>query len=118
MRPLLLAALCGLTLASAACKKPEPKLTREQVMPALQQEAARMKSDGESMPDVGVKATWTIVGVEVQEQPGNDAKPFKGTVRFKIESTAHALSGQSPQSFEKRFDYVYDAAQKKWLFGG
>lgn len=118
MRPSLLAIVCGLTLAAAACGKPsEPKPTRDQVLPALRQEAARMKADGEKMPDVGVKATWTIVAVEVQEQAGNQAKPFKGTVQFKIESSAQGLGGQSPQSFEKRFDYVYDAALKKWSFG-
>ncbi|MFI5183507.1 MAG: hypothetical protein ACHQNV_03845 [Vicinamibacteria bacterium] len=115
-RPLV-SLVCGLSLAAAACTKPEPKLTRDQVLTSLQQEAAHMKADGENMPDVGVKATWTIVAVDVQEQAGNDAKPFKGSVRFKIESSAHALGGQAPQNFEKKFDYVYDAAQKKWLFG-
>jgi hypothetical protein len=117
MRTSFLSVVFGLTLAAAACAKPEPKITRDQVLPSLQQEAARMKADGENMPDVGVKAIWTIVAVEAHEQPGNDAKPFKGTLRFKIESSARALGGQPPESFEKKFDYVYDAAQKKWLFG-
>lgn len=119
MRAFTLFLACGLMLAVAACgPKPEPKPTRDQVLPSLQQEAARMKADGEKMPaGVGVQATWTIVAVDVQEQAGNDAKPFKGTVRFKIASSAQALGGQAPQSFEKKFDYVYDAAQKKWLFG-
>jgi hypothetical protein len=118
MRASLSLFACGLTLAVVACgPKPAPKPTRDQVLPSLRQEAARMKADGEKMPDVGVRATWTIVAVDVQEQPANDARPFKGTVRFKIESSAQALGAQSPQSFEKKFDYVYDAAQKKWLFG-
>jgi hypothetical protein len=117
MRVHLVSLVCGLSLVAAACAKPEPKLTRDQLLPSLQQEAARMKADGEKMPDVGVKVTWTIIAVDVQDQPGNDAKPFKGIVRFRIESSARALEGQSPQSFEKKFDYVYDAAQKKWLFG-
>jgi hypothetical protein len=115
MRAFLLPLACVLTLAS--CTKAEPKLARADVLPGLQQEAAKMKADGESMPDVGVKATWTIAGVDVVEQPDNAARPFKGTVRFKIESSAHSLGEQPPQAFEKKFDYVYDAAQKKWLFG-
>lgn len=109
-------ALATAALWSGACSKPEPKLTRQDVLPLLQQEAQKMKADGEKVPDVGVKATWTIAAVEVVEQPGNAAQPFSGSVRFKIESSTHALEGPSTQSFEKKFDYVYDAAQKKWLF--
>jgi hypothetical protein len=68
------------------------------------------------VPDVGVKATWNIAGIDVVEDPGNVAQPFKGTIRFKIESATHALEGPATQAFEKRFDYVDDAALKKWLF--
>ena len=117
MRHRLVLVVWALSLVAAACARPEPKPTRDQVLPLLRQEAARMKADGEKMPDVGVTTTWTIVAVDVQDQAGNEAKPFRGTVRFKIESSAHALGGQSPQTFEKKFDYTYDAAQKKWLFG-
>ena len=115
MRNSLLTFAC--VLALAACTKPEPKLTKADVAPSLDIEAAKMKADGEKMPDVGVKATWNIVAVDVVEQPDNAARPFRGRVRFKIDSSAHALEGQAPQSFEKSFDYVYDATQKKWLFG-
>lgn len=117
MRAQLVVVVSALSFVAAACSKPEPKLSRAQVLPLLQQEAVHMKADGEKMPDVGVKTTWTVVAVDVQEQPGNEAKPFKGSVRFKIESSAHALEGQAPQTFEKKFDYTYDAMQKKWLFG-
>jgi uncharacterized low-complexity protein len=105
-----------LALAAVGCTKSEPKATREQVLPLLQQEAARVKAEGEAVPDVGVKASWTIAAVDVQEQPGNDAQPFKGTIRIRIESATHALEGPATQAFEKKFDYVYDAVQKKWLF--
>jgi hypothetical protein len=116
MRSFLVSTL--LVVACVACgPKPEPKLTRDEAKAALQQEAMRMKAEGEKMPDVGVKATWTVTAVDVTERPGNDAKPWKGTVRFKIESSAHALGDAAPQAFDKSFDYVYDAAQKKWLFG-
>lgn len=110
---------CAVSLLALACgPKGEPKPTAADVKPALQQEAAKMKADGEKMPDVvGVKATWTIVSVDVAEQPGNESKPFKGTVKFKIESSAKPLEGQAPQSFEKKFDYVWSSVTKQWQFG-
>lgn len=108
--------LLAIAFAGPACSKAEPKPTRDEVLPLLQQEAARMKTEGEAVPDVGVKAVWTIAGVDVQEQTGNDAQPFKGTIRIRIDSATHALEGPQTQSFEKRFDYVWDAAQKKWVF--
>lgn len=116
MRRRVVTALLGIALAGLACSKAEPKPTREQVLPLLQQEAARMKKEGEAVPDVGVKAVWTIAGVDVQEQAGNDAQPFKGTIRIRIDSATHALEGPQTQSMEKNFNYVYDAAQKKWVF--
>ncbi len=110
--------VCGVALALGACTKAEPKLSAADVKPALQQEATKLKADGEKMPDVvGVRATWTIVSVDVTEQPGNDTKPFKGVVKFKIESSAQGLSGQAPQVFEKKFDYVYTTTLNKWQFG-
>ena len=108
--------LTALALLVLACKVGEPKPTRESVIPALQQEAQKLKTEGESMPDVGVKATWNVAAVEVKEQAGNAAQPFAGTIRFRIESSTHALEGPATQSFEKKFEYVYDAASKQWRF--
>ena len=105
-----------LALCVFACSTSEPKATRADTLALLQQEAQRMKADGEKMPDVGVKATWIIAAVDVVEDPANTSQPFKGTIRFKIESATHALDGPPTQSFEKKFDYVYDAGLKKWLF--
>lgn len=105
-------------LALGCGPKAPPKPTVADVKPALQQEAARLKADGEKMPDgLGVKATWTLVSVDVTEQPGNESKPFKGVVKFKIESSAKALEGQTPQVFEKKFDFVYTTTLNKWQFG-
>lgn len=106
----------AMALLMTACHKPEPKLTSDDVRPGLQQEANKMKADGENMPDVGVKATWNIVTVDVREQPDKPDHPFAGSVRFKIESSARALEGSAPQSFEKKFEYEYDAASKRWRF--
>jgi hypothetical protein len=108
--------LAALALLASACGAAQPKLTRDSITPALQQEAQKLKADGESMPDLGVKATWNIVAVDVKEQPGNAAQPFSGTIRFKIEASTHALEGPETQSFEKKFEYVYDAAAKQWRF--
>ncbi len=107
--------LAAVALLMAACHTPEPKLTRDDVSAGLQQEANKMKADGENMPAVGVKAVWNIVAVDIREQP-DPAHPFAGTVRFRIESSAHALEGSAPQSFEKKFEYLYDAALKQWRF--
>jgi hypothetical protein len=110
--------VCALALALGACTKPVPKLGVADVKPALDAEAKKMKADGEKMPDgLGVRTTWTVVSVDVVEQPGNETKPFKGVVKFKIESSAQGLSGQAPQVFEKKFDYVYSTTLNKWLFG-
>jgi|RhiMetdeSRZDD1v2_1073273.scaffolds.fasta_scaffold257995_1 hypothetical protein len=108
--------LAALVVVATACGIGQPKLTREAITPALQQEAEKLKADGESMPDLGVKATWNIMAVEVKEQPGNAAQPFAGTIRFKIESSTHALEGPATEAFEKKFEYVYDAASKQWRF--
>ena len=108
--------IAAMALLMVACSKPEPKLTRDDVSAGLQQEANKMKADGENMPAVGVKATWNIVAVDIKEQPDNAAHPFAGTVRFRIESSARALEGSAPQSFEKKFEYEYDAASKSWRF--
>ncbi len=106
----------AVALLMAACHAPEAKPTRDDVSAGLQQEAKKMKADGENMPAVGVKATWNIVAVDIREQPDKPAHPFAGTVRFRIESSARALQGSAPQSFEKKFEYEYDAASKRWLF--
>jgi hypothetical protein len=113
---LSLVVLCAAAVAAGACKKAEPKPTVQDVQPALQQEAQKLKADGEKVPDVGVKSTWTIAGVDVVPQAGNEAQPFAGTIRIKIESETHALEGPQTQTLEKKFNYVYDTAQKKWLF--
>ncbi|HET7294785.1 MAG TPA: hypothetical protein VFM88_20345 [Vicinamibacteria bacterium] len=108
--------LAALALLAVSCKLGEPKATRESVTPALQQEAQKLKAEGERMPDLGVKATWNVLAVEVREQKGSADQPFAGTIRFRIDSSTHALEGPSTQSFEKKFDYVYDAASKQWRF--
>jgi hypothetical protein len=85
----------------------------------LQKEAETMKAAAEK-PDpkfapLGVKSTWTVAAVEVQEQAGNKSQPFRGTIRFRIESEMKEFDGTPlKQTLDKKFDYVYDVAAKKW----
>ena len=110
----LVLALCGLR-----CGMTEPKVTRETVMPLLQKEADTIKAEAEK-PDpkfapLGVKNTWNVTSVEIQEQPGDKAQPFKGTIHFRIDSEMKEFDGTPlKKTLEKKFNYVYDATAKKW----
>jgi hypothetical protein len=114
---LLLAAT--VTVAGGACSKTagSKAATRETVTPLLQQEADVLKRDGEKLdPNFGVKATWTVRGLDVQEQADNASQPFRGTVRFVINSQTQESTGVVEHNFERTFKYVYDAKMGKWLF--
>jgi len=103
---------------TAGCSKLDPRLSREAVLPLLQQEAQSLKNDGEKMddPKLGVKTIWNIEGVEVKEGPANSDNPWTGTIRFKIDTSMKEPDGTtSSQSFEKRFEYVYSGVLKRWI---
>jgi hypothetical protein len=114
--------LCVVLAAAAvvplSCNRAEKKAADKAAATALlQNEAAAMKRDGEKLdPSLGVKATWTIHSVQVQEQPGNDARPFTGVVVFRINSRVDEPMGPVESNFEKTFRYAYDAKMGKWLF--
>ena len=110
-------ALAALAIALCACSGGAPsKSQREAATTALQNEAAALKRDGEKMPPaIGVTATWTVMGVDVQEQPGNAAQPFTGTIKFRINSQTRESTGVVENNFERSFKYVYDAGIKQWL---
>jgi hypothetical protein len=113
-RRALLVAFC---LAAAACSAVKPRLAPADVRPGLQKEAESLQADGEKMPGLGARVTWRILSVEVQEQPDNTARPFRGTVRMRIESERQEPDGTKSDAIEKTFTYVYDAAAGKWTFG-
>ena len=105
-------------MLTAGCSKLDPRLSREAVLPLLQQEAQSLKNDGEKMddPKLGVKTIWNIEGVEVKEQPANPDNPWTGTIRFKIDSSMKEVDGTTvTSSFEKRFEYVYSGVLKRWI---
>ena len=112
------ASLCVLALATAvACSGKPSGPTREEVLPALQQEAQLMKTDGEKMdPKLQVTNTWTITGVEVQEQADNKREPFRGTIKFDVETRTKEWDGTVlADKKQKSFNYAYQAATKKWV---
>ena len=117
MRSLKMVCL-GMALGALACGRGGfggPK--REVVLGLLQQEAQSLKADGEKVNhELGVKSTWNIQGVEVREQPNDPDRPWAGTIRFKIQSEMREVDGSKLTSeFDKRFEYVYSMALKKWI---
>src|SRR5262245_31789899 len=111
------ALLAAFVLAAAACGPAKPKVTRDAVQAGLQKEAESLKADAEKMPALGTRTTWKIVSAEVTEQPGNVSRPFKGTVRMRIETERRGVDGLQTDAMEKTFGYVYDADAGKWTFG-
>jgi len=91
---------------------------RDVVTPLLQQEAEALKRDGERLdPVLRVKATWTIAGIDVTERPGDPDQPWTGAIRFRIRSEMRDEQGvATADEFDRRFDYVYNASLKRWIF--
>jgi len=91
---------------------------REVVTPLLQKEADDLKASNEKLdPVLGVKATWTVKGIEVREQPNDRDRPWAGTIRFRIRSETKDMDrGPIVDEFDKQFDYVYSTTLGKWIF--
>ena len=102
--------------ASCSVFKSVTRPSKESVQAALQTEAEGLKRDGEKpIPNMGVRSVWTIEGIDIQEQK-DDNRPWKGTVRFRIDTAMREPDGTiSKDSIKKTFNYVYDQPMKKWL---
>jgi predicted small lipoprotein YifL len=112
---ILASALAGVV----ACGRKGPEAPgREAVTSLLQQEADTLKRDGEKLdPVLRVKATWTIEGVDVTERPNDPERPWAGAIGFKIRSEMRDEQGVATvDEFDRRFDYVYNAGLKRWIF--
>jgi predicted small lipoprotein YifL len=109
------AALGGLAACGRIGYKPP---AREVVTPLLQKEANELKASNEKLdPVLGVKATWTIEGIDVTERPNDRDRPWAGTIRFRIRSeTKDVDRGPIIDEFDKQFDYVYSTTLGKWIF--
>ncbi|MCG6927926.1 MAG: hypothetical protein LJF30_21795 [Acidobacteria bacterium] len=105
-------------VALAGCSRKPKGPDREALVTQLQQEAEALKAENENQDtSLGVRATWTIESVDVEEQPDNAEAPWRGTIRFKIKSETDDLDGKvDVHEFEKEFDYVFNPTIQKWVF--
>ena len=112
------AALLSTVAVCASCSvfRSVNRPSKETVQAALQAEAEGLKRDGEKpIPNLEVRSVWTIEGIDILDQK-DDNRPWKGTVRFRIDSAMREPDGTiSKDSIKKSFDYAYDAPLKKWL---
>ena len=114
----LLALALPLAFAFFSCsvvKKSPP--AQADVEALLKQQAEKEKRDAEAdvNPKLGVKITWTIQSVEVQPQPSNQANPYKGTIRFLVESKTPELDGVATERFDKAYEYLWDLDKAQWI---
>jgi hypothetical protein len=119
MRNRVAAALTVLALAAAVagCKTRFLGPSKEDVTAELRKEAEVFKKKGEQNdPVLRIKSTWNIEGVDVAEQEGDDNRPYKGTIRFKIVTTMRDPDGtETNDRLDKQFHYAYDVREKRWL---
>jgi hypothetical protein len=112
--------ILGAALAAvAACGRKGPEApARQELTALLQKEADGLKASGEKLdPVLGVKATWTIAGIDVTERKGDSDHPWAGAIRFKIRSETKDTDGAVVvDEFERRFDYLYTTSIQKWIF--
>jgi len=114
--------VAGLALASLSlvvgCSSKTAGLSRKTLLPLLQKEAATLKTDGEKVdPILGVESTWTVEGIDLKEQPGNEKAPWLGTVRFKILSRTKDFDGSTVNDeSKKQFEFTWNTTLEKWVF--
>ncbi len=116
-RILVLALLAAPLLASCSQSKKAAPPPQAEVEALLRQRAETEKREAEAdvNPNLGVTVTWTIQSVEVRPQPGNDAEPYLGTIKFVIESKTPELDGVATERLERAYEYAWDSATSAWL---
>ena len=115
LRPLLiLAVLLGLPFG---CSRQVKGPDRETALAQLRKEAESLKADGEKVdPTLQVSSAWNIEAVEVAEQPNDPASPWKGTIRFRIETRTKDFDGSTVKDqSQKRFEYLWSSALGRWI---
>mgnify|MGYP001823572529 CR=1 FL=1 len=120
MRLRSLGLVVGIVLAVAVigCSSKPKGPDREALVAQLQQEAEALKAENENQDtNLGVRTAWTVVSVDVVEQPDNAEAPWRGTIRFKIKSETDDTDGKvDVHEFEKDFAYVFNHTIQKWIF--
>lgn len=119
MRDRRIAAALLLTLASAVgCSGKPAGPKKEVVLPLLQKEAESLKASLEKVdPSLGVQSTWTVEGIDIREQPKDEANPLAGTIRFKILTRTRDFDGSTTNDeSKKQFEYTWSATLGKWIF--
>ena len=108
------AVVAGFGLACSG--KKDAGVTKDKLLAELRLEAQSLKVNGEKVdPKLPLQTTWTMVDAQIKDQPDNIVFPYKGTVRFKIETKTRDVDGSvTTDQFEKSFDYMYDPKAKKW----
>ena len=63
-----------------------------------------------------MSSAWNIEAVEVAEQPNDPASPWKGTIRFRIETRTKDFDGSTVKDqSQKRFEYLWSSALGRWI---
>jgi hypothetical protein len=111
--PIWLAAFLFASCSDA--KKAPPPQPEVEALLKQRAETEKREAEADVNPNLGVTVTWTIQSVEVRAQPGNDAEPYVGTIKFLIESQTPELDGVATEQLERSYDYAWDPATGAWL---
>lgn len=106
---LVLFASCGVM------KKSPPPQAEVEALLKQQAEKEKREAEADVNPKLGVQITWTIQSVEVRPQPGNEAQPYAGTIRFLVESKTPELDGVATERFDKTYEYLWDLEKAVWI---
>jgi hypothetical protein len=111
--PILLGAFFFASCSEA--KKAPPPQAEVEALLKQRAETEKREAEADVNPNLGVTVTWTIQSVEVRAQPGNDAEPYVGTIKFLIESQTPELDGVATEQLERSYEYAWDPATGSWL---
>jgi hypothetical protein len=113
---LIVAFVVAVSLAGCSTKPKAPE--REALVAQLQQEAEALQAENENQDtSLGVRTEWAILSVDVVEQPDNADAPWRGTIRFRIESETDDTDGKvEVHEFDKEFSYIFNPTIQKWIY--